>query len=660
MESSLLSISKIFTERLFRIPDYQRGYAWTEKQLKDYWNDLVQLEDGKNHYVGVLTLEDVPVNKHNSWEDDKWIIDARSYSPYYIVDGQQRMTTSIILIQAITEYITKGEKLNFTTIEDIKRKFIFDSKDEGISRSYIFGYEKDNPSYEFLKTKIFLEDSTQSETEQETIYTHNLENAKKYFSSCLNDLKFDEVEKVYKKLTQNFLFNIYTISNDIDVFIAFETMNNRGKPLSHLELLKNRLIYLSTKFSVDNFEKEQLRKRINECWKTVYHNLGKNKDNPLEDDKFLINHFFIYFGKGMIEEEERGIRHMRSLRRMFRLEYSDYLLENIFTTKNIENGNKYNLTVNFINEYVRDLKKSIEIWYKINNPEKSNFSSEEIKYLEKLNRLGLNENSSLILVFYSKVRDVQLRIKFLKLIEQTQFYQLLSSHRYYYSFREESRLISAIDLYHETINATQIIKDLEAKIRQYDSNKEYWKEVKQGFKNNGFYKWNGIRYFLYEYEMYLQSQSKSRKKKINWAELLHEQPDYKTIEHIYPQNPRKDCWTKIYNKYTPKERSALRHSLGNLLPLSKPRNSSFGNKCFKEKVSNSNNTVGYRYGSYSENKIAAYEKWTANDILERGIELLDFMESNWKISIGTRQEKIKFLNLEFMKEKKTAANTLYK
>lgn len=48
MKTELYSVSKIFTERLLRIPDYQRGYAWKIKQLKDYWNDLIQLENDKN------------------------------------------------------------------------------------------------------------------------------------------------------------------------------------------------------------------------------------------------------------------------------------------------------------------------------------------------------------------------------------------------------------------------------------------------------------------------------------------------------------------------------------------------------------------------------------------------------------------------------------
>jgi uncharacterized protein with ParB-like and HNH nuclease domain len=79
MDNQLLTLSKIFTERLFRIPDYQRGYAWTEKQLKDFWNDIQQLGPNNNHYTGVLTLEGVPADVCYQWDDDLWIIEAKSY-----------------------------------------------------------------------------------------------------------------------------------------------------------------------------------------------------------------------------------------------------------------------------------------------------------------------------------------------------------------------------------------------------------------------------------------------------------------------------------------------------------------------------------------------------------------------------------------------------
>ncbi|WP_182212703.1 DUF262 domain-containing protein [Stenotrophomonas acidaminiphila] len=145
MDNQLLTLSKIFTERLFRIPDYQRGYAWGEKQLRDFWSDLDQLEDGQNHYTGVLTLENVPAEVCEKWGDDAWIINSKKFEPLYVVDGQQRLTTSIILIQVILENIDESIRINYNTKEEVQKKFIFDSKDGGISRSYIFGYEKDNP-----------------------------------------------------------------------------------------------------------------------------------------------------------------------------------------------------------------------------------------------------------------------------------------------------------------------------------------------------------------------------------------------------------------------------------------------------------------------------------------------------------------------------------
>ena len=60
MKTELLTVSKIFNEALFRIPDYQRGYSWELSHLKDFWSDIEQLSDSKSHYTGVITLEEVP------------------------------------------------------------------------------------------------------------------------------------------------------------------------------------------------------------------------------------------------------------------------------------------------------------------------------------------------------------------------------------------------------------------------------------------------------------------------------------------------------------------------------------------------------------------------------------------------------------------------
>jgi hypothetical protein len=57
--------------------------------------------------------------------------------------------------------------------------------------------------------------------------------------------------------------------------------------------------------------------------------------------------------------------------------------------------------------------------------------------------------------------------------------------------------------------------------------------------------------------------------------------------------------------------------------------------------------------SAAENEISFNEEWTAKDILNRGIKLLNFMETRWNISLGENQDKIKFLNLSFALQKET-------
>jgi uncharacterized protein with ParB-like and HNH nuclease domain len=55
----LESLKSIFKDRLFKIPDYQRGYAWTLKQIQEFWEDVVNLPIDRFHYTGVLSLKKV-------------------------------------------------------------------------------------------------------------------------------------------------------------------------------------------------------------------------------------------------------------------------------------------------------------------------------------------------------------------------------------------------------------------------------------------------------------------------------------------------------------------------------------------------------------------------------------------------------------------------
>ncbi len=652
MDNQLQSVSKIFIQRLYRIPDYQRGYAWTEKQLKDFWNDIIQLEDGKNHYVGVLTLEKVPPEICKSWSDDAWIMKSKNYEPYYVVDGQQRLTTTIILTQAITEAITAQTELNYETVDEIKKRYIFDSKDKGISRSYIFGYEKDNPSYEFLKTKIFLENSPSGYLKEETIYTHNLILAKEYFQSALKKLKHNEIENIYKKVTQNLLFNIYSITSDIDVFIAFETMNNRGKPLSNLELLKNRLIYLSTKFKTDEHDKIQLRKRINDSWKAVYHYLGRNKEKILDDDFFLMNHCMVYFGNEELIESDSEFHKFAHVKSYFRDNYEQFLLENKFNLKNLLSNQvtKSKLKITDINNYVESLESSVRIWFSLYNTTISkDYDDDEKILLEKLDRIGFDHFSPFLLACYIRKPSKSMRIKLLTTLERYAFFRIFTQYRYRNPFGDIT--LMALDVSKGAVSISTAEKRIASSMNDVLSDINFMKDLASKFAHDNFYHWEGIRYFLYEYDLFLKGTSKAKKIKIDWNVFKDELEDYVTVEHIYPQKPNKKCWNVHFADLTLRQRKILANSLGNLLPLSKPKNSSLQNNCFETKIDNNQNQVGYRYGSYSENEISKLNEWTPKNILERGIKLLTFLEKRWDIPLGNDDAKIKILGLDFLKKK---------
>lgn len=121
--TKLETLSEIFNQKFFRIPDYQRGYAWEEKQLKEFWNDLKNLKDDGSHYAGLITVEEVKEKdkKTERWSEDKWLFD-KGLKAYYVIDGQQRLTTCIILIDSIIKFVSKNE-INYTPKRNCKANF---------------------------------------------------------------------------------------------------------------------------------------------------------------------------------------------------------------------------------------------------------------------------------------------------------------------------------------------------------------------------------------------------------------------------------------------------------------------------------------------------------------------------------------------------------
>ena len=781
------SLDSLFKEKIFRIPDYQRGYAWQKSQLKDFWEDLINLSGERSHYTGVLILKEVPSKDVPETDNEYWLVEDHSYKMYHIVDGQQRLTTFVVFLQAFIDFVRQLDentgKLNQTiyitdslNLEAVINRYLFKTKPTGDQyRTYKFGYTVDNPSYEYLRHKIFNEDGSPSI--EETFYTLNLRNAKLYFYEQLKELYSESgmigLQGVYKKFTKKFLFNEYVIKDEFDVFVAFETMNNRGKRLSDLELLKNRLIYLTTLYNddeIDAAERKSLRDSINSAWKEVYYQLGRNDKRPLNDDDFLKAHWIMYFQysrkkgndyiKFLLEEQFSPQKIHKKIEREvvlelpeeqssdFEIDYSDndngsnddsISIENDFTSfinantkagavgktymraireleqfiddpifniysidqlealkKRLSNNgdlHDFNVQTNNgapsaaigklieffrndkksmdvetvahlqpheIKQYVNSLKESAVHWFNSYYPHLANdLTDAEKNALDRLNRIGMGYFRPLLMSVFKNEKSPEKRTELLNHIERFIFIafrlsQARSNYRdseFYNASREFNRGELTIEEIKQKLDAaTEYCFNEDGTFNSKYFYDYLYKRFKSG-SNSGYYGWHGLRYFLYEYELNLHSQS--RQKKVTWEDLLKTPKDKVSIEHIFPQTPT-DNWKSLFSEIDEKDYHLYSGSLGNLLLLSMSINSSLQNDEFDNKKNPKFNEAGdkvrngYSDGSHSEIEVAQHKVWTSSKIKDRGLRMINFMEERWNIKFQNEEDKISllFLNMD--------------
>lgn len=679
--NELQSLSQIFQNKIFRIPDYQRGYAWQSQQLRDFWEDIVNLQSDRYHYTGLLSLK--KLNQEESRKlgnDDLWLLQS-GFKAYHIVDGQQRLTTFVIMLNEIIEFtcqlpdnIGKSYEeiyLGFENIKDIKAKYISRKRPpEDLIITYMFGYENDNPSAEYLKYKVLGQEY--GGTIKETYYTKNLKYAKEFFGNELRAYYekkgIEGITDLYRKLTLKLMFNIHEIEDDYDVFVAFETMNNRGKRLTNLELLKNRLIYLTTLYPsdiLDETDQIALRELINKAWSEVYYQLGRNENNLLSDDEFLRAHWIIYYSYS----RKRGDDYIKFLLRKFS---HKSIFENIIEVNpdeddptvfmsdqqdddddiEVDSSPKI-VTDEFLQpkeiiDYVNSLNETAEYWYYTFYPEKCPYITEEEQvWIEKLNRIGIGYFRPIVAVSliprleYSKDE----RIAFYKAVERFIFITFRMA-MYQSSYKSSDYYRKTHEVYMENMSLSDVTEDLINTTNENaaDAVRVFVTRMNKRFiSQDGFYSWRELRYFLYEYEYSLAS--KYKLDKLSWADLTKVVKDKITVEHILPQTPTKLYWRNNFRQFTPEEIKTLSASLGNMLPLSQNINSKLQNDSFDDKKAR-----GYSNGCHCEIEISKEDSWDAKHIYDRGMKLLSFMETRWDFKFEDTKQKEELLHVSFVND----------
>ncbi|WRC38721.1 DUF262 domain-containing HNH endonuclease family protein [Helicobacter pylori] len=607
----LLSLDGVIGKGVFEIPSYQRGYAWQIRQLKDFWNDLEHVSNlgDKFHYMHSLTLRE----SENELED----------SAFEIIDGQQRLATSLILLGLLAKITQhKDPKYDSMNLEPV-----LSYKYYGLNEAFraIMGEEKDLERF------------------QTSFYAKNLIDAYEFFKEKISDTPVGTLEKMFDALIKKMLFSVVELNdNRIDPFSSFETINNRGKDLSTLELFKNRLHFVAHK--ICNGQKlETLQQEINKTYTIIYYDLRQFKDDDLE--RFLKHFVEYYYGENSNKFKERLLEMEFNAHR----KYDDANLDDEYDK---------------IDELLFYLSYSSKVWHFLHTLD------------EKSIALIFDDNRKLEMEITPKMRGLLDKMRRLNALSYNAFLPLLlslltiqlvgrSANEQPYTTKELESLLEYlerfgflvygvadskntaknewIELAFEAFRAYRYgeeniaIKDLPTLEksffnRQGNSALELLEENIHSKKNTEkWYQWGkALNYLLYEYELYHNPET-----------TLNFDSSIESIEHILPQKPDQG--------YSAKEKSWAKnphivHALGNLLLIAKNANSSLSNKPFEEKRKQ------YLKGSYSEKEVAKNASFGVAQIKERSEKLLDFLIAHYRIAELVGESAIKAFKNALLKE----------
>lgn len=217
----------------YEVPKYQRDYSWDKEQWSDLWYDLIQMIDEKDsHYMGYLVLQTA---------DDK---------NYQIIDGQQRLTTLCVLILAVVDTLLKLSGTDKEKADNEKRAANIRSTYIGnmdmLTLTSVNKLVLNRNNDHFYRTYL----STLQEMPKRGLKASErlLKSAFETFKTYLGE-KYKTAEELVvfvDNLVNNLFFTVITVTDELNAFKVFETLNARGVQLSSSDLLKNYI------FSVAN------------------------------------------------------------------------------------------------------------------------------------------------------------------------------------------------------------------------------------------------------------------------------------------------------------------------------------------------------------------------------------------------------------------------
>ena len=587
-QPKLLKFSDLLEKRLFRIPHYQRAYSWRRTEREDMFKDIRKLKEkpGNSHFMATVV----------GLCRDTVEIGTDEYDVIEIVDGQQRLTTLVILLKVIAEKLALLLKDTDTDVITLTPPIIFSRPndmndadgDVTIPKAYLerelrelqeLLIKPDKLSLVLLQTNHdrsqyfanFLREGTFPRvSDAQTLADRELLQAMNECKSFVQKWK-NPIELL--SLLKNQLWFILHQTDDVEaVYTVFEVLNNRGLEVSWLVKLKSRLMEVVSDAGQDN--RIEHIEELHRIWGAFYAIVGLREDIDTEALRFAATLIYQYQASRVFKEE-RAVRCL-------------------------------------MDKVDKKVAKTIEI------------SNWLLKVVKAVNRLREEMREPVTKIRHARFLAVAIILRDFpdeeerKLLDQWE----KTTFRIFGLCGKDARtgVGDFVRLAREIQNNLDLSSDdISKRMRKLGKGHDF-----NLYNADCYNDWQAeLRYLLCRYEEYLAEQKGQRFSNEQWNRIWQASAA-RSIEHILPQSKG--------SQFSWKE-GIFVHRLGNLLILPPDENSRLGNKDPKEKAD-----TYQRTGLFISVDVAQWikvddeewdEGWDENKICVREEQILDWIDEEY-------------------------------
>ncbi|MCL6448921.1 MAG: DUF262 domain-containing HNH endonuclease family protein, partial [Armatimonadetes bacterium] len=598
----------------FLVPPYQRSYAWTEKQLEDIWQDMENLREVSSHFMGTLIFK--PSSEPGSFE---------------IVDGQQRLTTLVILFACACRFL--------------RRQTGFEDASWEIFEKYVCGCHERRPSYGLRRLQLappndndffwycVLSPEPQRTRDPETPGQVRLQKARNYFDQKISQVYGNEGQSLrtfLEDIAEKMVFLTYQVKDNKTAGVVFETINDRGKPLSELDKIKNYLLYLAARIP-DAVAARDLEAAVGAAWEKILRNLyrieGYAEDTVDLENSLARYHWIVLTGV-----------------------YNVYDIYRALKEKHLDEKNRTLYSVEVLRharDYVESLVEAADLYAGLRKPDLARFGAARGaagQYFEPLNdpAIGTMANFAPLLMAVFK--------RFMPgssgdVCEVLRLCYLFSWRAYRVCNRRSDAGIGTLSslayrLWHDQTGLEEVTASLKQLIEYYGGDNTFVDNLQRNTLSGP-----ERRYFLYRWELHLAQQSR-QSSLLDWKEARNMQ-----IEHVWPQIPPPGSDYGNWRPELKEKHNKIMDLLGNLILLDQSWNASLSNRlpCQKRDEYLNRERIGSNLAMVRElandegfQKLATYTsfgayrtRWMLDDaekfISARTGRLVEFALQEWKV-----------------------------